>query len=85
MKTTVPRRPEPNEPRRSILSIVLAFVLLGVASAVLFLLTLGSFGQVIAIGGMIMLVIGFHYVVWGWWLGKIIRDEERDSDEIIDE
>ena len=75
------RRPDLPPPRRSVLSILLAFVLLGLASAVLFFLTLGSFGQVIAIGGIILLVIGFHYLVWGWWLGKIIQAEEQEMDE----
>ena len=75
------RRPDLPPPRRSVLSILLAFVLLGLASAVLFFLTLGSFGQVIVIGGIILLVIGFHYLVWGWWLGRVIREEESDEEK----
>jgi len=75
------RRPDPaKHPRRSCLSIVLALFLFGGASAVLFFLTLGSFGLVIAIGGGIFLLIGFHYVVWGWWLGKVIHSEERENE-----
>ena len=81
MEPTELRRPELPKPRRSMLSILLAFALLVVTSVVLSFLTLGSFGPVIAIGGIIFLVIGFHYVIWGWWLGKIIQDEERELDD----
>jgi len=81
MEPSEQRRPELPGPRRSILSILLAFALFVLTSVVLFFLTLGSFGPVIVIGGIIFLLIGCHYIVWGWWLGKIIRDEERGLDE----
>ncbi|MCH2128486.1 MAG: hypothetical protein MK179_05045 [Pirellulaceae bacterium] len=85
MNTDELRRPEPPKPHRTILSIFLAFVLFAIVSAVLFFLTLGSFGQVFVIGGVILMVIGFHYVVWGWWLGRIIREEEGQSNESTDQ
>lgn len=28
------------------------------------------------IGGAAFAIPFFHYVVWGWWLGGLIRDEE---------
>ena len=68
-------------PSQSPLSIVLALfaglVLSGVL-CVLFYLSGGTLG-IVLIFPLLFLVVGFHYIVWGWWLGKYIRDREGES------
>ena len=63
--------------------IVLAGLLLVVICAALFFLTLGSFGIVIVIGLVVFGIAAMHYFIWGWWLGKMIREdveaEEREE------
>lgn len=46
------------------------------------LLALLSQGLLLALGfvaGGIALICGFHYLVWGWWLGAVIRREEEED------
>ena len=47
---------------------------------ILGMISMVSIGFTIVLGGIIGL-IAFHYVVWGWWLSKIIIDEEAAADE----
>jgi hypothetical protein len=68
------------------ISILLAGVVGLVLFAGLFLLMLQIGGPlavvavlVFGLGGLVAL---FHYVVWGWWLGRTIREEvEREERE----
>ena len=81
MSTTPENEPPrgPSKKRRSLLSLLLAALLLILTLAGLSLLTLSFaplFGPlavliVLAIGGLVVL----HYLVWGWWLGDAIRRE----------
>ncbi len=82
MPDPILKPPEPPEkPRGSWLSITLA-ALLGVAALiVLSFLTLGQLLPVVVIGGLIFAVIGFHYFVWGWWLGKLIEQASEDEED----
>jgi hypothetical protein len=49
---------------------------------VLSFLTLGVFANV-AIGiGVILAFAGFHYLVWGWWLGGMIRREVEAEEKL---
>ena len=77
-------RPQlPKPPRRTILPILLAFSLFLMVSTVFVLLSMGTFGLVLLVAGGVFLVIAFHYVVWGWWLRKIIhkdQDEQQHAD-----
>jgi hypothetical protein len=75
------RRPEPPPPRSSCLSIFLAGGLLALTAVALFALSLGTFLPVMVIGGLILFVAGFHYVVWGWWLGPMIHREAEEEAE----
>jgi hypothetical protein len=60
-------------PRSSWMTIPLV-VLLGMAlAAVLTILTLGYFGPVVVLGFGVFFIIGFQYLVWGWWFEKIYR------------
>jgi len=67
-------------------SVLAAFLLVVVAAVCfvgLFVLTLGTIGLAVAVGGGIFLLVAFHYFVWGWWLGPAIqRDvEAEEADE----
>jgi hypothetical protein len=72
--------------RGSWLSILLAAIAGLVVCAGLFLLML-QFGGPLAVVAVLVFGLGgvialFHYLVWGWWLGRTIREEveaeERD-------
>jgi hypothetical protein len=83
-----PQRPPPPEqsrPKSSPLSILLALGVLALACVVLFFLTGGFFGLVMVIAGVAFAFAALHYLVWGWWLGALIRrDAEEEDDESRD-
>jgi hypothetical protein len=68
---------EQEKKRGSWLSLLLAGSLTLIVIAGLFFLTLGWIGPVILLGAGVFALAAFHYLVWGWWLSKIIRDEEE--------
>jgi hypothetical protein len=75
-----PPTPSPDDkPRRSNwLTVLLAFVLAIGGLVSLMVMPLVGYAPVI-----ILAVFGFaalHYFVWGWWLSKIIREEEADDE-----
>lgn len=61
--------------RSSFLPIVLALGVLGLVCVGLFFLTGGFFGIVLIIGGGVFALAAVHYLVWGWWLSGIIRED----------
>jgi len=81
----MPPRPEkpsaPEKPRPSLLPLLLAGVLFVMVFVALFFLTLGWAGPVLVIGMLIFGMGAFHYVVWGWWLSGLIREQEADAEE----
>lgn len=48
---------------------------------VLIFLTQGVFLPVLLLGGLVFVVTGLHYLVWGWWLGDYIRRQEALVEE----
>ena len=56
---------------------VLLLAGLGLLLLVLITVPLGAqiSGPVAIIGGMVLFVL-FHWVTWGWWLGRAIQREE---------
>ena len=76
-----PKPPEPRQARGSWLSIAVAITICMAAYTGLTFLTLGFFGPVLIIGGVVFAIVAFHYVVWGWWLGSVIREASDESDE----
>lgn len=80
--------PEPAEPAESagnfssgLLAVFLATsVGLGTV-VVLSILTEGHFLPVLLIGAGIFFMVGFHYLVWGWWLTSTITAEELAEEE----
>ncbi len=74
------KRPKIEERRHSWLGIVFALICcMGVYGGLSFL-TLGFFGPVLIVGGVAFGIALFHYFVWGWWLGKILREAADDDD-----
>lgn len=68
-------------PRRgSYLSLLLAAMLALAVFLGLFFLTLGAVGPMVVIGGGVFALAAFHYVVWGWWLGRVIRADAEEDD-----
>jgi hypothetical protein len=66
----------------SLLAATLTVILVIVALVGLYVLSLGTIGLAVVVGGGLFLLVGFHYVVWGWWLGPAIhRDVEAEEDE----
>ena len=75
-------RPSPPQPPSgSWISIFLALLLGTVAVVTLTFITLGIFGPVLVIGGILFLIVGLHYCLWGWWLGSVIRQAEGEEEE----
>ncbi len=72
---------EESAPRRSsYLSLILASVLaLGIFVG-LFFLTLGAIGPIAVIGGGVFALAAFHYIVWGWWLSRLIERDVKQED-----
>ena len=74
-----PRRPDPTPRPGAWISILLAGVVGLALCAGLFLLML-QFGGPLAVVAVLVFGLGgvialFHYLVWGWWLGRTIREE----------
>jgi hypothetical protein len=83
---SIPPRPERPPPEtasssgRTWLAIVLALVFFSIMAVGLMLLSYGFFAPVFAIAGLIFFVTTMHYLLWGWWLGKMIREEAEEDD-----
>ncbi len=59
---------------------VLVLLLGGAALALAVLITVPLGGQIsapVAIVGGFVLMIVFHWVSWGWWLGPMIQQEQQ--------
>jgi hypothetical protein len=52
--------------------------------AVLGVISFGSIFAVLFLAGLVLpIIVTFHYVLWGWWLGKAIQDAgEREQTPI---
>ncbi len=74
------------EPHRSSrgawLAIFLALAAFAGAYVALVFLSLGFLAPLVVIGGLVFLFTAFHYLVWGWWLGRVVRQaRENDGDD----
>lgn len=70
---------EPPAKRGNLLVILLAMTTGLAVYVILSFLTLNFFGPVLLVGGVLMLIVAFHYFVWGWWLGRLVRQAEEDE------
>lgn len=76
------RPPDETPPRRgNWLGIFLVGMVGFAIYLVLSFLTLNFMGPVLLVVGVLILIVLFHYVVWGWWLGRLIRQAEDDEEE----
>lgn len=62
------------------LSVLLALAVAALVFAVFFMLTGGAVLPAAVAAGVIFGVAAFHYVVWGWWLSGIIRQQVEDEE-----
>jgi predicted membrane-bound spermidine synthase len=63
------------------LLISLAALLACLAAALFFLPLMGFIGIAIVAGGALFsLAFGMHYLIWGWWLPRLLRDESADDE-----
>ncbi len=76
-KAQIMERPSDEKPRGSWLAIALVAIVGMMCAGALIFLTLGWFGLVLIIGGGIFGLAALHYCVWGWWLTKVLREEEE--------
>lgn len=75
--------PRPEKPPTSIVPLLLAGLLAAIVFVALFFLTLGVIGPVVVVG---MAIFGFgllQYVMWGWWVSGILRDEQADDESDV--
>lgn len=77
--------PQPSEPTsrgpRGCFSVVLASGLALFVFAVLFMLSGGAVAPAVVAAGAIFGVAALHYVIWGWWLSGIIRQQVEDEEQ----
>ncbi len=82
-----PARPDPDaqpRPGSSWFAIIFAACLGMGLIAGLVLLALVWSGAVVVIAAVFGVGI-FHYLFWGWWLSKAIRDDEAEKDSREDQ
>jgi hypothetical protein len=60
--------------------LVVLFAVMAMA-LILAAISVVSVGFTIVLAGASCLIL-FHYLVWGWWLSKIIIEEEGSDDEL---
>ena len=76
-----PSPPQPPARRRSWFTILLTGLGVALSAVVLLALPTGFIGPVLVFGSLLFFgVIGFHYVVWGRWLNRILIEEEQPED-----
>jgi hypothetical protein len=70
-------RPQP----KGCVSVLMALALAILVFAGLFLLTSGAVLPAAVAAAIIFGVAAFHYIVWGWWLSGIIRQQVEDEEK----
>ena len=73
-----PQKP-PEPPQRasnSLLTVIMLLVIGTIGAGTLLMLPTGAIGPAIVFGGLMFFgMIGFHYVVWGRWMMRVLREE----------
>ncbi|QDU98639.1 hypothetical protein [Lignipirellula cremea] len=72
--TDSPRDPGKPPASRGWLAIALAVFAGVLFFIVLSFLTLGYVGPVVVVVALVFAASGFHYLTWGWWLTRHLRD-----------
>jgi uncharacterized membrane protein len=77
-----PKPPVPEAPRpKGCFGVLLALGLAVLVFAGLFLLSGGAVAIAAIAAGAIFGVAALHYVIWGWWLSGIIRQQVEDEEQ----
>ncbi|MCP4190712.1 MAG: hypothetical protein GY768_08795 [Planctomycetaceae bacterium] len=71
-----PHQKEKDSTFRNLLPLVLAFLLGGAVLAALSALTMGFVGVIVAVVFGMAAFIAVQYLIWGWWLGDVIRQDD---------
>ena len=57
-------------------------MLIAAGIAVLGVISFGSIFAVLVLAGLVLpIIVTFHYVLWGWWLGKAIQESAEHEGE----
>lgn len=80
------RPPKPQEPPQrasnSLLTVIMLLVIGTVCAGTLLMLPTGFIGPVVVFGGVMFFgMIGFHYVVWGRWMTRVLREEALKDEQ----
>jgi hypothetical protein len=70
----------------SLVPLLLAFIAVSAAVAVLSFLTLGFVGVILGLALALAAFIALQYLLWGWWLGPWIarREEAHNASDSVD-
>lgn len=80
-RPSLPPEPPPRA-SNSLLTVIMVLVIGTVCAGTLLMLPTGAIGPVIVFGGVMFFgMIGFHYVVWGRWMTRVLREEEARKKE----
>ncbi len=75
-----PTEPAPARSSNSLLTVIMLLLIGTVSAGLLLMLPTGFIGPVMVFGGLLFFgMMAFHYVVWGRWMTRILRDEELDE------
>lgn len=80
------RPPQPPDPPQrasnSLLTVIMVLVIGTVCSGTLLMLPTGAIGSALVFGGLLFFgMIGFHYVVWGRWMTRVLREEALQEEQ----
>jgi hypothetical protein len=64
-------------------STVMTVAVIVLLIAAIYGLSLGTAGPALAIAACVFALGALHYLVWGWWMGRMIREdvEAEESDD----
>ena len=72
-------QPRSSSPWRRFLSLLSALFGLGIVCVILVVCSFGNLAALVVAGG-IFAFGAVHYLIWGWWLSKSIRDQVAEED-----
>ncbi|MCA9144640.1 MAG: hypothetical protein H6823_00165 [Planctomycetaceae bacterium] len=83
-----PSKP-PEPPQRasnSLLTVIMLLVIGTVCAGTLLMLPTGAIGTAIVFGSLMFFgMIGFHYVVWGRWMTRVLREEALKEEQRVND
>ena len=78
----MPSEQTPRSGRSEWTAVLVVAIGLMIGCSVMLALPIGFFAPVILLGALLFTgLVGFHYLVWGRWLTRIIEQEKASDDE----